>query len=285
MHGKGEIPQDIAQTMDPVLQLLSASQCVGQDQHQHHQHQQQHHQQQHHQQQHHQQQHHQQQHHQQQKAGPDIQQNVQPAPDHNVQQQHLHQSPTANPQPGLIDNPHRKPHDAAPHPHPHPHPNVVAAPTAPQGASTDWQQAGACLQLIAHYRHVLHQHLGVAGRVPFLGDLAGAGEWPRELFRIECPGGPYEIALYGAKIDGNAVIDPRDEALWRDLVDVARHGVGGGVRVIPRQLLSRQQQRRPRVAVRFMRVRYPCYEMTESSEVSDGEYWARPRVILGQEDD
>ncbi|KAI6091036.1 hypothetical protein F4821DRAFT_255325 [Hypoxylon rubiginosum] len=42
------------------------------------------------------------------------------------------------------------------------------------------------MELAVRFRELLAQDLSAAGQAPFLWDLAGVGEWPRELFRVDC---------------------------------------------------------------------------------------------------
>ncbi|KAI6089561.1 hypothetical protein F4821DRAFT_57736 [Hypoxylon rubiginosum] len=146
---------------------------------------------------------------------------------------------------------------------------------AAQGNVVDQKQAGECVELAMRFRDSLAQNLDAAGQ-PFLWDFANVGEWPRELFRLDCRRGPpYQIALYGAKTSPNAVIDPLDEIFWQELYEVARRGVNQEISVIPRLIPIQPLQLQ--VAVRFMRIRNVHLldgEMRETNAVSDDEYWA-----------
>ncbi|KAI1776422.1 hypothetical protein F4818DRAFT_414075 [Hypoxylon cercidicola] len=140
------------------------------------------------------------------------------------------------------------------------------------GPMRDWQQSGECEALVTRYREALAEDLRTNGDW-HLWDFAEMGEWPRELFRIGCSRAPYKIILYATKLTEEAYINPRDEPFWEELRAVARLGVWGGLRAIPREIRAGHQ----RIAVRFLRTRDLAPdddEMRHSQAVSDREYWA-----------
>ncbi|KAI1759060.1 hypothetical protein GGR53DRAFT_471718 [Hypoxylon sp. FL1150] len=63
----------------------------------------------------------------------------------------------------------------------------------------------------------------------YLWDFAEVKEPAKELFRFRCgldeQPDEFMIILYAGKMMPNAVIDPRDEAFWQGLYNVARFGV------------------------------------------------------------
>ncbi|KAI4863222.1 hypothetical protein F4820DRAFT_450193 [Hypoxylon rubiginosum] len=217
-------------------------------------------------------------------------QNIDPTLEQYTHRPHQHAAPEAHQNidpwlvqsPQLVQNPQQWPQPAASVPDFHP---VSYNPqsgiggelqqfpqhTQPQGYIPDWQQTGDCEHLVRVYREVLSRAV-VKKEECFLRDFAGVCEWPREIFRLNCQRSPYQIVLYASEIAEAAVIDPRDGLLWEGLIDVARCGINGGIRLVPTDFMREL----PKVAVRFMRVRglHPLdNELRDSNAVSDGEYW------------